>query len=99
MRGWVMQLGAGNHGFYLIFSNARVKNLLHILPPFEMNPPTLPLSPTVSCSPHLPLLALLLLIKPHPGCWEGRVKDPKTSVLQVLGAYSLMFFCEVPTTL
>lgn len=47
------------------------KSLLNVLPPFEMNP-QLPLSPTVSCLPHLPLPRLLSLIKPHPGCWEGK---------------------------
>lgn len=63
LKGWACFLSQG-------------QSLLNVLPPFEMNPPTLPLSPTVSFpSPPPSTPGLLFLIKPHPGCWEGRGKD------------------------
>lgn len=76
------------------------QSLLNVLPPFEMNPPTLPLSPTVSFSSPPPSRPrLLFLIKPHPGCREGRGKDSEDFRAPGSGAYSRMFFCEVPTSL
>lgn len=54
--------------------------------------PNFLLTSIVSFLPLLPVPLLLFLIKPHPGCQEREEGILKTSVLQVLGAYSFVGF-------